>query len=141
MSRFLAASSLALILSFPAGADATGTKPVEYTWIVSSCPTWNCAAAALVLAGGDKHVMVLPTGREERPWLVLKRVESGAIYIPDDEPFTCEVFETATAATARFDSVDACHAPMVLSVPDGRAVVTMAIQCPPTTKRRATRGQ
>lgn len=133
------ALALAMALTVPAAADEPHTNPIRYTWIVTSCTTWNCAAAALVMAGGDKHVMVLPTGRDDRPWLILKRVEEGSIYIPDDEPFGCEVFDTAAAATAHFDGIESCHAPMVLTVPDGRAVVTSAYQCPGGSKRRAAR--
>ena len=145
MHRILCTAALAIILSAPLSAqEPPVTNPIHYTWIVTSCATWNCAAAALVMADGDKHVMALPTGREERPWLILKRVEEGSIYIPDDEPFGCEVFDTIAAATTHFGSIDACHAPMVLTVPDGRAVVTSAYECPAShtsTKRRAVGGR
>jgi hypothetical protein len=135
---------LALIVTIPASAEIT--NPIRYTWIASSCETWNCAAAALILANGNKYVMAMPTGRPERPWLILKRVEEGSIYIPDDEPFGCEVFDTVSGATAKFDTIDTCHAPMMLSLPDGRAVVASAYECPQTssstagTKRRAVGG-
>ena len=140
MFRMLCTAAVAIALTLPAAADEPHTNPIRYTWIVTSCTTWNCATAALVMAGGDKHVMALPTGREDRPWLILKRVEEGSIYIPEDEPFGCEVFDTVAAATTHFDGIDGCRAPMVLSVPDGRAVVTSAHQCTSgTTKRRAAR--
>lgn len=146
MHRILCTAALAIILSAPLSAqEPPVTNPIRYTWIVTSCATWNCAAAALVMADGDKHVMALPTGREERPWLILKRVEEGSIYIPDDEPFGCEVFDTVAAATTHFGAIDVCHAPMVLSVPDGRAVVTSAYKCASsastTTRRRAVGGR
>lgn len=144
MNRILCTAALAIVLSVPLLAQEPPlTNPIRYTWIVTSCETWNCAAAALVMANGDKHVMALPTGRDDRPWLILKRVEEGSIYIPEDEPFGCEVFDTAAAATTHFDGLDTCRAPMVLSVPDGRAVVTSAYKCAEattTTKRRAARG-
>ncbi len=150
MHRTLCTAALALVigsfLSVPllAQQEPPLTNPIRYTWIVTSCATWNCAAAALVMADGDKHVMALPTGRENRPWLILKRVEAGSVYIPEDEPFGCEVFETVAAATTHFDGLDGCHAPMILSVPDGRAVVTSAYECSganTTTKRRAVGGR
>ena len=142
MYRSLCTAALAIVLSVPLPAqEPPVTNPIRYTWIVTSCATWNCAAAALVMADGDKHVMALPTGREERPWLILKRVEEGSIYIPDDEPFGCEVFDTVAAATTAFGGIDGCRAPMVLTVPDGRVVVTSAYACAnsptTTTKRRA----
>jgi hypothetical protein len=117
-------------------------KPIRYTWIATSCETWNCAVSALVMADGDKYVITLPTGNEERPWLILKRVEEGSIYIPEDEPFACDVFETLNLATSHLSAMDTCHAPMVLTVPDGRTVVTSLADCANTTtrtKRRAAR--
>ncbi len=117
------------------------TKPIRYTWIVTSCERWNCAAAALVMAAGDAGVIALPTGREDRPWLVLKRVEEGALFIDENEPFTCEVFSTFSDASAVFNSMEGCHAPIILNVPDGRAVIASLSQCDDTTtkKRRAVR--
>ena len=138
MKRFPVAFALAACLTAPALAQIT--EPVRLTWIVTSCESWNCAAAALVLANGDKHVIVLPTGQEERPWMVLRRVEEGSIYIPEDEPFACEVFDTVVDATSRFTSMDSCHGPLVLSVPDGRAVVTSLHRCTEEgAKRRSMR--
>lgn len=138
MFRNFVAAAVLLAMTVPAsGEDTPTTKPIRYTWIATSCTTWNCAAAALVLANGDKHVIVLPTGREEQPWLILKRVEEGAVYIPDDEPYGCEVFDTVTDATSRFNAITACHGPMILNVPDGRAVVMSLNEC--AAKRRAVR--
>jgi hypothetical protein len=137
MKRVLLTVALAAVTSV-ALADTPTTKPIRYTWIASSCSTWNCAAAALVLANGDKYVIVLPTGREDAPWVVLKRVEEGSIYVPPEEPYTCEVFADLHGGTARFHALDSCHAPMILNVPDGRTVVTSLVQCG-SVKRRATR--
>ena len=89
------------------------------------------------MAEGDPHVIALPTGREDRPWLVLKRVEEGSIFIPDDEPFTCDVFSTIADASAVFGSMEACHAPLIMNVPDGRAVIASLSKCDDgETKRR-----
>ena len=122
---------------FATAVHAQITKPIRYTWIASSCTTWNCAAAALVMANGDKHLIVLPTGNEAHPWLILKRVEEGSIYIPDDEPYTCEIFENVAEAGARFSAMDGCHGPMILNVPDGKAVVLSLNRCDDAKKRRA----
>lgn len=142
MHRILPAAVVALALALPAsGNDGPLTNPIRYTWIASSCANWNCAAAALVLANGDKHVIVLPTGREQEPWIVLKRVEEGSIYIPDDEPYHCETFTTVDSAASHFAAMDNCHAPLILSVPDGRTVITSLRKCDDSSsrKRRATR--
>lgn len=142
MHRTVCSAFVAIALSVPLSAQTPIEKPIRYTWIVTSCTTWNCAAAALVMADGDKHVMALPTGREEHPWLILRRVEEGAIYIPEDEPFGCEVFDTVAAATTHFDGIANCRAPMILSLPDGRAAVTSAHECASSgaTRRRAAGG-
>ena len=136
-------TSLAVLLLFAALAAPLAsaeeiTKPIRYTWIATSCEAWNCAAAALVLANGNKGVMVLPTNVDSRPWVILRRVEEGSIYIPEDEPFGCDVFSTVSQATSHFDSLEACRSAVIVNVPDGRAVVTSLNKCG-TPKRRAVR--
>jgi hypothetical protein len=131
---------VALVISFATTASAQGTNPIRYTWIATSCETWNCAAAALVMADGSPDVIVLPTNRDDRPWLILRRVEEGSLFIPEDEPFTCEVFENVTEATSRFTALDGCHAPLILNVPDGRAIVTSLLNCTSGGKKRRAAG-
>ncbi len=130
--------SLVVFLTVNVAAAGEVTKPIRYTWIVTACETWNCAAAALVMANGDQHVIVLPTGRDEHPWLTLRRVEEGALSVPETEPFGCEVFEAFEVATTRFHSLDRCLAPIVLTVPDGRTVVLSLKKCD-MARRRAVR--
>ncbi len=135
-------TSLILALAIAGAAVANDqpiTKPIRYTWIATSCETWNCAVAALVMADGDKHVLVLPTGVESHPWIVLKRVEEGSVFVPEDEPFACDVFDGVDGAASRFQATGSCHAPLMLSVPDGRAVMVSLKQCGGTGKRRAAR--
>ena len=131
-----------LLLTFAAVAavadDDPITKPIRYTWIATSCENWNCAAAALVLADGDKYVMVLPTGRDEKPWIILRRVEEGSIEIPEDEPYECNVYPTVNDAAIEYGVMDVCHAPLMLNVPDGRAVVASLKTCG-SSKKRAVR--
>lgn len=134
--KLLAALATALLLLPVAIAEQT-TKPIRYTWIATSCETWNCAVAALVLADGDPHVLVLPTAHEKRPWLVLKRVEQGAIAVPDEEPFTCSVYDTVLDASMVFAQTDACRFPLIVSVPDGRMIVAMLQTC--AAKQRGVR--
>ncbi len=136
MNRHSIIVALATFFIAVSSAAQDITKPIRYTWIVTSCERWNCAAAALVMAEGDPHVIALPTGREDRPWLVLRRVEEGSIFIPEDEPFTCDVFPSVTDASAVFGSMQSCHAPLIVNVPDGRAVIASLAQCDGSTKRR-----
>jgi len=46
----------------------------------------------LVLANGQYNTIVLPTGNEERPWLILRRVEEGSIFVPETEPYSGGLF-------------------------------------------------
>lgn len=115
------------------------TNPIHYTWIVSSCENWNCAAAALIMANGEPNVIVLPSNVEEFPWLVLRRVEEGSLYIPETESFGCEVFQHVSEASTRYTAMDSCRKPLVLTVPDGRSVVISLNQCGGGTRRRAVR--
>ena len=136
MKRYLELLALAFL---PLSVWADFTKPIRYTWVVTSCETWNHAASAMVLADGNPNVMVLPTGKAERPWIVLKLVEEGTIFAPDEEPYSCEVLQTVTEASSRFDSIDSCHGPIVMSMPDGRAVVISLKKCGDGGKSRAVR--
>lgn len=136
MKRTIAILAFALT-ALAVSADEPITKPIRTTWIATSCATWNCAATALILANGDKYVLALPTGRDDDPWIVLRRVEEGAIFVPDEEPYTCSVFEDVHAAVIAFGSMDACRAPMFLTVPDGRAVIASLRACGGPRKVRA----
>jgi hypothetical protein len=137
MKRQSIVVALATFIIAVSSAAQDTTNPIRYTWIVTSCERWNCAAAALVMAEGDPHVIALPTGREDRPWLVLRRVEEGSVFIPEEEPFTCDVFSNVTDASAVFGSMEPCHAPLIMNVPDGRAVIASLSKCDDgQTKRR-----
>ena len=136
-SRLLAVAFVTLSLTASSfAADTTNT--IRYTWVVTSCETWNCAASALILANGEPSVIAVPTTDAQSPWLVLRRVEEGSVYIPETESFGCEVFGEVASATSHYLAMDSCRSPMVLSVPDGRAVVISLNQCG-QPRRRAVR--
>lgn len=127
--------AVALLLPVAASADDTRiTNPVGYTWIVSSCQTWNCALKALVEADGNGNVIAMPSKCEKYPWLVLRRVEAGSVYVDPEEPFACELFDTPTEATARFSSIVEGQFPGLLTSHGANMVVYMKAE-----KRRATR--
>lgn len=113
------------------------TQPIRYTWIATSCEDWHCATSAFMLSAGDSNTIVLPTIHEERPWLILRRVEEGSVFIPEDEPFACEVFEETLDAMSRYDKLIPCHAPTILSVPGGQTVVLSLQKCGPLRRRAA----
>lgn len=132
-----AVALVTLALSAPAFAEDT-TNPIRYTWVVTSCATWNCAASALIMADGEPNVIAVPTTDTQSPWLVLRRVEEGSVYIPETESFGCDVFGEVASATSHYLAMDSCRSPMVFSVPDGRAVVISLNQCG-QPRRRAVR--
>lgn len=136
-SRILAVALVTLALTIPTLAEDI-TNPIRYTWVVTSCTTWNCAASALILANGEPNVIAVPTNDQDAPWLILRRVEEGSVFIPDDEAFSCDVFSEVASASSHYLAMDACHTPMMLSVPDGRAVVISLRQCG-KARRRAVR--
>lgn len=113
------------------------TEPIKYTWITTSCETWDCAVSAFLLGNGDRNTIILPTGSEKRPWLVLRRVEEGSVFIPDDEPFSCEIFQEMEIAMTRYRELHHCQSPMVMNTHDGRIVVLSMAQCEPSSRRRA----
>lgn len=114
------------------------TNPIRYTWIVTSCETWNCAASALVMANGEPNVIVLPTNVPDLPWIILKRVEEGSLYIPETEAFGCDVYDAVADATNHYTAMETCRKGMVLTVPDGRSVVVALQKCD-GARRRAVR--
>jgi hypothetical protein len=115
------------------------TNPIRYTWIATSCEQWNCAAAALVLANGEPSVIVLPTKDTDHPWIVLRRVQEGSVFIPEDEPFGCDLYEGMSDATSHFMALDDCRAGLILNLPDGRAAVASLHNCDKKARRRAVR--
>lgn len=130
--------AFALTLSILAAASASAqiTKPIRYTWMVTSVVSWKEAAAALVLADGDGTVLAMPTGEESHPWLLLRRVEEGSIFIPDDEPRVCDVFTTMAEASSHYLGMGTCHGAMMLTVPDGRSLVVSMRDCTDDGARR-----
>lgn len=136
-AQIFAVALVTLMLTASTFAEDT-TNPIRYTWIVTSCTTWNCAASALIMANGEPSVIAVPTTDEQAPWLVLRRVEEGSVFIPETEAFGCDVFGEVASASSHYLALDSCRSPMVLSVPDGRAVVISLRECA-KGRRRAVR--
>jgi hypothetical protein len=130
---------LVIALSSTPASGQQLEKPIRYTWLATVCASWNCAAAALILADGNRHVIVLPTRDEEHPWVVLRRFEEGSIFIPDSEPYTCEVLNTVHEAASRVSVLeDSGCRPLILNVPDDRTVVISLKSCQ-SGRRRVVR--
>jgi hypothetical protein len=119
---------LAILLVVAAAAAAVADDPCPcpvtgYTWIADSCDTWNCAASAMVLANGDRHVLVLPTSSGRFGWVVLRRVVGGSVAVSPDAPFIAESFPNMTAGMARFSTFDDGDKPLLVTSMDGTVVV------------------
>jgi hypothetical protein len=117
---------LTLLLLFVPAITFAGQQPgvpLSNEWLVIPCETWNCAASALVLAAGDQYVMSMPTKSDKFPWIVIRRVPSGSFYVPPDAPFVLESFDSAGDGSARFAAITTDHGPMMLTAPDGKALV------------------
>lgn len=141
MTRSAAIAAILVVsaLMMASAAEAQQfTNPIRYTWIAESVDHWNKAASALALSGGDGTVIAVPTGREATPWILIRRVEEGSVYIPDDEPHLCNVFKTMGEASSRALSMSPCHNAMLLSVPGGESVVISLRECS-TNRRRSVR--
>ena len=135
MKAFILAA--AILLPATVASAQQFTSPITYTWISTSCETWDCAVSAFILGAGDRNTIILPTANEKRPWLVLRRVEAGSVFIPEDEPFSCEVFQEMQQAMIRYGELHKCQSPMVMNTVDGQAVVLSMAKCEPSTRRRA----
>lgn len=130
MNRFLSAVALVVLgLAATSASAQQATNPIRTTWVPTTVTDWQTAASALVASGGDGTVIVLPTGQEAHPWVILRRVEEGSVYVPDSEIHACDVFASPAEAVARFAALDGCRRPMLLVAPDGRQVMLSLRGC------------
>ena len=127
MTKRTVAFAFALFaLAFAAVADDQNACPcvaLSYTWIVKSCDSWNCAAAALIMADGDPQVFVMPTRSDTHKWVVLRRVVSGSVTQSPDEPFLIEQFSSMSDGSARFAGLNQAVAPLLITPTDGNVLV------------------
>jgi hypothetical protein len=112
--------------------------PLGYTWTVTPCETWNCAASALVTANGDAYTFVLPTTSEKYKWVILKRIVSGAVVVSPDDPILIERFRTMIDGSARYAALDPSFAPLLVTATDGNILVTY-LRTAETGRTRAIR--
>jgi hypothetical protein len=101
--------------------------PSESTWFADGCETWNCAAAALVLANGDGTVVVLPAPDARFKWLVLRRIPSGAVNVPPESPFQVDVVPDFTQGASMLSSMQIRQAPMIITLGDTILLVTTRV--------------
>ena len=125
------------LVSTAAFADPVKGIPTAYQWLVTPCESWNCAASALVTAAGDPYVIALPTNSTKYTWIVLRRVNGGSYYFPDDAPFRVETFDEPTLGIARYTALDRMQAPITITTPDRRMLVIYLNEAEPKTPTRA----
>jgi hypothetical protein len=125
------------LVSTSLSADPAKGAPTSYQWLVTPCETWNCATSALVTAAGDPYVIALPTTSTKYTWIVLRRVNGGSYFFPDDAPFRLEMFDDASVGVARYSAVDRMQAPLTITTPDHRMLVVYLNQPEPKTPSRA----
>ena len=104
--------------------DPPFTAPPRYTWISKACPDWNCVMSELAVSQGSPTVFALATTNTTWPWVVLKRLASGSIYLPEEDVFGVEAFGKITDASVRFQEIPAVLAPMLVTAQDGSMLVT-----------------
>lgn len=139
MKNVAAITLFSLFLVVPAVADDQSPcpcVPLSPTWTVTACETWNCASAALVNANGDPYTFALPTASDSFKWVVVRRVNSGAMTVPDNAPFLLDHFVDLNDALAKFGAIDKSFAPIILNVTDGNFLI-IHLREPLQPRRRA----
>ncbi len=97
--------------------------PLTHLWVVKTCTDWNCAAAELMLAGGDPQVMAIPVGMDDPHWLVLRRIAAGSAIDVSTDPFEIRQFDGMDGAVTHYSTLAHERLPMVLTAPDGQVLV------------------
>lgn len=121
--RLALACSLALVPLPAVAQQVCPCVPITHVWTAEACDTWNCAAAATIMANGDQYVLTLPTNDDEHKWVVVRRITSGSATVSPDAPFTVEQFDDGNVAMARFNGIDHGLHPMVVTGADGKFLV------------------
>jgi len=123
-ATLLLACTLALVPSAALVAQQVcPCVPLTHEWIIEPCENWNCAAAAAILANGDKYVIAIPSNSDDFKWLILRRVVGGSVAMPADAPFRVAAFDGPSEAMARYSSLGEEFSPMMLTAPDGKFLV------------------
>lgn len=130
----LAASAFAVPLS---AEDPCPCIPLPHVWIVKTCADWNCANAELVPANGDPQVIAVPAGLNDRRWLIVRRVVSGASIEDPNDDYRLQQFDGLDPAVACYRGFEAGMRPQLLTAPDGQVLVIALRQPEDATRRRA----
>lgn len=114
--------------------------PISKVWVVTSCETWNCAQAAMILAGGDPYVMAVPTGDTKYGWVVARRVVAGTVATEPPDPYVINSYPTASDGVTHYTSADPNTFPMMITAIDGTTLV-LKLREPAGPGRRRVAGR
>jgi hypothetical protein len=112
--------------------------PIGKVWIATSCETWNCAQAAMVLANGDPYVMAVPTNDKKYGWVIVRQVVAGSAATSTSDPFDVTSYTTIDGALNSYRGVDPNTLPLMLTTIDGTTLVLHLHDPAPSSRRRAT---
>lgn len=138
-TRLLLLALTVAFIGIPAlhAEDACPCVPLPKAWVVKTCADWNCASTELLLANGDPLVFAIPVAVGDPRWLVIRRATGGVIIENPAEPFRVEQFDGMSKGFARFGEIDRLRQPLLLSAPDGQALVVFLKE--PERRRLASR--
>jgi hypothetical protein len=126
--RFAIAAALILGAQTLRADETLKLVPNESTWFADGCETWNCAAAALVLANGDGTVVALPSPDAKFKWLVLRHVSSGSFFITPENPFQVDVVSSFAQGASMLATMDVRQAPMIITM--GKIILLVTTRAP-----------
>lgn len=137
MRALILAFICCVTLAVPVVADCP-CVPISHLWTVKTCADWNCASTELVLSNGDPQVIAVPTGIDDKRWLVVRRFAAGAAIDNSGDPFELKQFDHMNGAVNAYGAIDGAKKPMLMTAPDGQVLV-ISLKEPASPKRRATR--
>jgi len=111
--------------------------PVTKVWVATSCETWNCAQAAMVMANGDPYVITIPTNDTKYGWVILRRVVAGSATTVPPDPFQITSYASLQEAVGQYTAADPNKLPMMAMAVDGTALVLQLREPVPASRRRA----
>ena len=126
------------LVALPCLAEDKPVVPAAYQWLVTPYENVHGATTEFLQAAGDPYVIALPTSAVAWPWIVIRRVSSGSVWVDPNTPMTIETFDAIDSATARFASIGADQAPLLVTAKDGRVLV-VSLRQPQSPRPRAAR--
>jgi hypothetical protein len=109
--------------ALPCPAEDKPVVPAAYQWLVTPYESVQGATSEFLQASGDPYVIALPTSAVAWPWIVVRRVMAGSVFVDPDAPMRIETFDSLESASLRFATIAADHAPLLVTAKDGKVLV------------------